>query len=77
MPELLAVGHHVVGLARSDGSAAAVEARGAEVLRGSLDDLNSLAGGAAGADAVVHLAFNHDFSDYAGAGGRSGPRSRR
>ncbi|GAA1834401.1 SDR family oxidoreductase [Microlunatus capsulatus] len=68
VPELLAAGHQVVGLARSDASAAAVERQGAEVLRGSLDDLASLAKGAAEADGVIHLAFNHDFSDYAGAG---------
>lgn len=67
VPELLAAGHQVVGLARSDASAEAVEQRGAEVLRGSLDDLDSLAKGAAEADGVIHLAFNHDFSDYAGA----------
>ncbi|MFD2082681.1 Nucleoside-diphosphate-sugar epimerase [Actinopolymorpha cephalotaxi] len=66
--ELLAHGHKVVGLARSDRAAAAVEARGAAAHRGSLDDLDSLAAGAAAADAVIHLAFNHDFSDYAGAG---------
>lgn len=68
VPELVAAGHQVVGLARSDRSAAAVAARGAEVVRGSLDDLDGLARAAAGADGVVHLAFNHDFSDYEGAG---------
>ncbi|VVJ16399.1 Uncharacterised protein [Amycolatopsis camponoti] len=62
VPELLEAGHQVVGLARSDASAAAVEERGAEVLRGDLDDLETLAKGAADADAVVHLAFGHDFS---------------
>ncbi|MEU0792053.1 SDR family oxidoreductase [Amycolatopsis sp. NPDC005961] len=62
VPELLEAGHQVVGLARSDASAAAVERRGAEVLRGDLDDLETLAKGAADADAVVHLAFGHDFS---------------
>ncbi|GAA2756416.1 SDR family oxidoreductase [Actinopolymorpha rutila] len=66
--ELLAHGHKVVGLARSDEAAAAVEARGATAHRGSLHDLDSLAAGVAGADGVIHLAFNHDFSDYAGAG---------
>jgi len=66
--ELLDAGHHVVGLARSDASAAAIEAAGADVRRGGLDDLDSLRSGAAEADAVVHLAFNHDFSDYQGAG---------
>jgi len=68
VPELVAAGHQVVGLARSDGSAAAVEALGAGVRRGSLDDLDSLAAGAAEADGVIHLAFKHDFADYAGAG---------
>lgn len=65
--ELLANGHQVVGLARSDASAKAVAAAGAEVQRGSLDDLESLHSGAAAADAVIHTAFIHDFSDYAGA----------
>jgi len=68
VPELIAAGHEVVGLARSDDSARAVEALGAAPHRGSLDDLGSLRAGAQGADAVVHLAFKHDFSDYAGAG---------
>ena len=68
VPELVAAGHEVVGLARSDDSARAVEALGAAPHRGSLDDLGSLRAGAQGADAVVHLAFKHDFSDYAGAG---------
>lgn len=68
VPELLAAGHEVVGLARSDGAAAAVAAAGAEVRRGSLDDLDSLRAGAEDSDGVVHLAFKHDFSDMAGAG---------
>jgi nucleoside-diphosphate-sugar epimerase len=66
--ELLAHGHKVIGLARSDESAAALEAKGATAHRGSLDDLDSLAAGAASADGVIHLAFKHDFTDYAGAG---------
>ncbi|WP_188194203.1 SDR family oxidoreductase [Nonomuraea sp. SYSU D8015] len=66
--ELLAHGHKVVGLARSDDAAAALEAKGAIAHRGSLDDLDSLASAAASADGVIHLAFKHDFSDYAGAG---------
>ncbi len=68
IPELLAAGHDVVGLARSDEAAAAVVATGAEVHRGSLDDLDSLRAGAEESEAVVHLAFKHDFSDMAGAG---------
>jgi nucleoside-diphosphate-sugar epimerase len=66
--ELLAHDHEVVGLARSDESAAALEAKGAKPHRGSLDDPDSLAAGVMAADGVVHLAFNHDFTDYAGAG---------
>ena len=65
--ELLAHGHKVLGLARSDETAAALDAKGATAHRGSLDDLGSLAAGAAAADGVIHLAFKHDFSDYAGA----------
>jgi nucleoside-diphosphate-sugar epimerase len=68
VPELLAAGHTVTGLARSDASAAALEAAGAGVHRGSLDDVDSLVAGAATSDGVIHLAFKHDFSDYAGAG---------
>jgi len=63
--ELLGAGHGVVGLARSDTSAARLEATGATVLRGDLDDLDSLRKGSDGADAVVHLANKHDWSDQA------------
>jgi nucleoside-diphosphate-sugar epimerase len=63
--ELLANGHQVVGLARSDQSAAKIEAAGAEVLRGSLDDLESLRKGAESAQGVIHCAFIHDFSNFA------------
>jgi nucleoside-diphosphate-sugar epimerase len=66
--ELVGHGHDVVGLARSDTSAAAVAAGGAAVHRGDLDDLDGLAAAAESADGVVHLAFNHDFANYAAAG---------
>jgi nucleoside-diphosphate-sugar epimerase len=59
--ELLGAGHEVVGLARSDQSAAKVEAAGAEVRRGDLDDLDGLRAAAADSDGVIHLAFKHDL----------------
>ena len=59
VPELLAAGHEVVGLARSDESAAKLEAAGAEVRRGDLDDLDGLREAAATADGIIHLAFKH------------------
>jgi nucleoside-diphosphate-sugar epimerase len=60
--ELLAAGHEVVGMARSDASAAALTAKGATVQRGDLDDLASLRAGTEGVDAVIHLANKHDFA---------------
>ncbi|MBF6276963.1 3-beta hydroxysteroid dehydrogenase [Nocardia sp. 852002-20019_SCH5090214] len=60
--ELLGNGHTVLALARSDASAAAAEAAGAEALRGGLADLDVLRAGAAQADGVIHLAFGNDFS---------------
>ena len=63
--ELLAAGHEVTGLARSEASAAALEAKGARVLRGDLDDLASIGAGAEAAEAVIHLANKHDWSDPA------------
>jgi nucleoside-diphosphate-sugar epimerase len=64
VPELLAAGHHVLGLTRSDEGARALTAAGAEIHRGHLQDLDSLRSGAAKADAVIHTAFDHDFSNF-------------
>ncbi|MER6221624.1 SDR family oxidoreductase [Streptomyces sp900105755] len=60
IPELLGAGHRVLALARSEKSAGALRAAGADVHRGSLDDPGDLARAAAGTDGVIHLAFNHD-----------------
>ncbi len=65
--ELLDAGHRVVGLARSDKSAAALAEAGADVHHGDLDDLDSLREGAGLADGVIHLAFKHDFSNFEAA----------
>ena len=63
--DLLGAGHRVLGLTRSDKGAEALTAAGAEIHRGSLADLGSLRSGAAQSEAVVHTAFNHDFSKFA------------
>jgi nucleoside-diphosphate-sugar epimerase len=62
--ELLAADHKVLGMTRSEAGAQALAAAGAEVHRGTLEDMDSLKAGAARADGVIHLAFNHDFSRY-------------
>lgn len=67
VPELLQAGHEVVGLARSDASAAALTALGGTVRRGDLDDLDGLRDAASDADGVIHLAFRHGDGDFAGA----------
>jgi nucleoside-diphosphate-sugar epimerase len=62
--ELIATGHKVLGMARSDEGAKSLDAIGADVHRGSIEDLESLKNGATAADAVIHLAFIHDFSKF-------------
>ena len=62
--ELLGAGHQVLGLSRSEEKAAVLAGKGADVLRGTLDNLDRLAEAAGNADAVIHLAFNHDFSKF-------------
>ena len=64
VPELIAAGHEVLGLARSDASARAVTATGADVLRGELTDPQSLRAGAVQSDGVIHLAFGNDFNNF-------------
>jgi nucleoside-diphosphate-sugar epimerase len=64
VPELLRAGHQVVGLTRSEAGADALRAAGADVKHGDLQDLDSLRQGAGDSDGVIHLAFNHDFSQF-------------
>ncbi len=65
LPELLAAGHDVIGLTRSEAGADALAAAGASAHFGTLDDPVGLANGARGADAVIHTAYDHDFSNFA------------
>lgn len=67
VPELVGAGHEVLGLARSEESASTIERLGGEALRGELTDLEVLRSGASASDGVIHLAFIHDFSDFAAA----------
>jgi nucleoside-diphosphate-sugar epimerase len=65
LQELLGAGHQVLGLTRSDGGERRLEEAGETAYRGTLEDIDSLARGAAQADAVIHTAFDHDFSRFA------------
>ncbi len=70
VPELIGAGHQVVGLARSDASADALDRAGAEVQRGTIDDLDVLRSAAEESEGVIHLAFKHDLAfsgDFPGA----------
>lgn len=64
VPELIQAGHRVLGLTRSEAGAEALRGAGGEVLHGNIEDVNTLREGAAQADGVIHLAFNHDFSQF-------------
>lgn len=64
VPELIQAGHQVLGLTRSEAGAEKLRAAGAEVKHGNIEDLDSLRDGAAQTDGVIHLAFNHDFSQF-------------
>src|SRR5947209_8486328 len=63
--DLMAEGHEVAGLARSSASAEKLAATGAQVVRGSVEDIEVLRAAAGAVDAVIHTAFNHDWSRFA------------
>lgn len=75
-PSLLSTGHEVLGLARSEASAERLTAAGGTVLRGDISDPDVLRAGAEQADGVMHLAFGHDFTDFAGAIAQEGAATR-
>jgi nucleoside-diphosphate-sugar epimerase len=64
IPQLLQAGHQVLGLTRSEAGAKALRAAGADVKHGNIEDLDSLREGASRSDGVIHLAFNHDLSQF-------------
>ncbi|WRT68658.1 uncharacterized protein IL334_005637 [Kwoniella shivajii] len=66
VPELIAHGHKVLALARSNDAAKALEGQGAQVVRGTLEDIDILQSSAKDSDAVIHLAYIHDFANFAG-----------
>ncbi|HEY2670056.1 MAG TPA: SDR family oxidoreductase [Rugosimonospora sp.] len=67
VPELIGAGHQVLGLARSDATAQAIADKGADVLRGDLNDINVLRAGALDSDGVIHLAYEHALGQVGGA----------
>lgn len=64
IPDLIQAGHRVLGLTRSEAGAEALRRMGAEVVHGNIENLDSLREGAAKSDGIIHLAFNHDFSQF-------------